>query len=316
MACITTVLLAHRRFVLAAWVVLILLGGVFAAGLPGRIVPGGEAPASSQSEVVARALAHSALPSLFVTIRVAAGTTPRQQAQLTSSVAAAALRVKGVTHVSPMPYTRPTQPDGAPLTVLNVSASGGTDGAVKTAHALSRALAHVAPNAAQVYVGGFGAYPDELTVDSQQDLERAERVGIPVVLIVLLLTFGSMRAAALPLAIAMTALLIGLGGVGGASYFLPMSDFVTNSAAMIGLALGVDYAMFLVQRVRELTHSGHSVDDALRQAMRTTGTAVLWSEITVLLAEATLLLVDTRSILSAPFGLVIATLFALRTALL
>ena len=313
---LTTVLLAHRRLVLAVWALLIVLGGVFAAGLPGRIVPGGEAPASSQSEVVARALAHSPLPSLFVTIRVAPGTTPRQQAQLNIVGGSAAVRVKGVTQVSPMPDTRPMQPDGARVTVLNVSTNGGTDGAVKTAHALSRSLARVAPNAAQVNVGGFGAYRDELTVDSQQDLERAERVGIPIVLVVLLLTFGSMWAAALPLAIAVTALLIGLGGVGVASYFLPMSDFVTNSASMIGLALGVDYAMFLVQRVRELTHSGHSVNDALHQAMRTTGTAVLWSGITVLLAESTLLLVDSRSIRSAAFGMVMVTLVALCTALL
>jgi RND superfamily putative drug exporter len=314
---LTTVLLAHRRLALAVWVLLIALGGVFAAGLPGRIVPGGEAPASSQSEVVARALAHSPLPSLFVTIRVAPGTTPRQQAQLTSSVAAAARRVTGVTQVAPMPDTRPVQPDGARVTVLNVSADGGTDGAVKTAHALSRSLAHVVPNAAaQVNVGGFGAYRDELTVDSQQDLERAERVGIPIVLVVLLFTFGSMWAAALPLAIALTALVIGLGAVGVASYFLPMSDFVTNSASMIGLALGVDYAMFLLQRVRELTHSGHSVNDALHRAMRTTGTAVLWSGITVLLAESTLLLVDSRSIRSAAFGMVMVTLFAMGTALL
>ncbi|HVH84034.1 MAG TPA: hypothetical protein VM713_06935, partial [Steroidobacteraceae bacterium] len=62
---LTTALLAHRRLVLAAWVLLIALGGVFAVGLPGRIVPGGEAPASSQSGVVARELAHSPLPSLF-----------------------------------------------------------------------------------------------------------------------------------------------------------------------------------------------------------------------------------------------------------
>jgi len=94
-----------------------------------------------------------------------------------------------------------------------------------------------------------------------------------------------------------------------------MSDFVTNSASMIGLALGVDYAMFLLQRVRELTHAGHSVDDALHQAMRTTGTAVLWSGVTVLLAESTLLLVDSRSIRSAAFGMVVVTLFAVVTAL-
>jgi uncharacterized membrane protein YdfJ with MMPL/SSD domain len=314
---LTTVLLAHRRLVLAAWVLLIVLGGVFAAGLPGRIVPGGEAPASSQSEVVARALANSPLPSLFVTIRVPAGTTPRQQAQLTASVAADVLRVKGVTHVSPMPDTRPVQPDGAQVTVVNVSTNGDTDGTVKTAHALSQSLAHAVPNgAAQVNVGGFGAYRDEITVDSQHDLERAERVGMPIVLVVLLLTFGSLWAAALPLAIALTALIIGLGGVGVASYFLPMSDYVTNAASMIGLALGVDYAMFLVQRVRELRHSGQSVNDALHEAMRTTGTAVLWSGITVLLAESTLLLVDSRSIRSAAFGMVMVTLVAVCTALL
>ncbi|HEV2254900.1 MAG TPA: MMPL family transporter [Streptosporangiaceae bacterium] len=314
---LTTFLLARRRRVLAAWVLLIVLGGVFAAGLPSRIVPGGEAPASSQSEVVARALADSPLPSLFVTIRVAPGTTQLRQAQLTSSVAAAARRVKGVTDVSPMPDTRPAQPTGAQVTVLDIATNGGTDGAVKTAHTLSRTLAHVVPDsAAQVYVGGFGAYRDELTTDSQQSLERAERVGIPIVLVVLLLTFGSLWAAAIPLAIALTALVIGLGGIGAASYFLPMSDYVTNAASMIGLALGVDYAMFLVQRVRELTHSGHSVNDALHETMRTTGTAVLWSGITVLLAESTLLLVDSRSIRSAAFGMVMVTLFALGTALL
>jgi uncharacterized membrane protein YdfJ with MMPL/SSD domain len=266
---------------------------------------------------VARALAHSPLPSLFVAIRVAPGTTPGQQAQLTSAVAAAALRVKDVTSVSPLPDTQPVQPDGAQVTVLNVATSGGTDGAVKTAHALSQSLAHAVPgSAAQVYVGGFGAYRDELTTDSQQSLERAERIGIPVVLVVLLLTFGSMWAAALPLAIAVTALIIGLGGVGVASYFLPMSDYVTNAASMIGLALGVDYAMFLVQRVRELTRCGRSVDEALHQAMRTTGKAVLWSGVTVLLAESTLLLVDSRAIRSAAFAMIVVTLFAVSTALL
>jgi len=95
-----------------------------------------------------------------------------------------------------------------------------------------------------------------------------------------------------------------------------MSDYVTNAASMIGLALGVDYAMFLVQRVRELRHSGQSVNDAVHQAMRTTGTAVLWSGVTVLLAESTMLLVDSRAIRSAALGMVMVTLVAVATALL
>jgi len=311
---LATALLAHRRLVVGGWLLLCLLGGAFAVGLPGRIVSGGEAPSSSQSEVVARALAHSALPALFVAVEVPAGAAPAGGAHATTLVSQAVSRVPEVTAVSPMPNTKPLRPGGARVTVLNVSTRGGTDGAVHAAHLLSAALPKEAPDGVVVHVGGFGAYRDELTVDSQRDLERAERVGIPIVLVVLLLTFGSFWAAGLPLAIALSALLMGLGAVGAASFFLPMSDFVTNSASMIGLALGVDYAMFLLQRVRELNRNGRSVDDSIRQAMRTTGTAVLWSGITVLLAEATLLLVDSRSIRSAAFGMVMVTLLAVGTA--
>jgi len=312
---LATVLLAHRRAVLVGWLLLCVLGGVFAAGLPGRIVSGGEAPASSQSEVVARALAHSPLPSLFLAIEVPPDATPADQAKATEAVSTAAARVSGVTGVSAMPQVPPVQPDGARVTVLSLATTGGTDGAVKAAHELSKQRATLAPSGVEVHVGGFGAYRDELTVLSRNDLERAERIGIPIVFVVLLLTFGSLWAAGLPLAIALSALLMGLGAVGAASFFLPLSDFVTNAASMIGIALGVDYAMFLVQRVRELTHTGLGIDNAVRQAMRTTGAAVLWSGITVLLAEATLLLVDSRSIRSAAFGMVMVTLAAVFTAL-
>jgi RND superfamily putative drug exporter len=313
---LTSFLLAHRRLVLAGWLLLCVVGGAFAAGLPGRIVSGGEAPTTSQSEVVARALAHSSMSSLFVTVQVPAGTSSIDQQRDTALVADAIRRTALVTAVSPLPPTPPVDAGGAWVTVLNVTTRGGTDGAVKTAHTLSSALPTAAPGGVAVHVGGFGAYRDELTVDSQRDLERAERVGIPIVLVVLLVTFGSFWAAGLPLAIALSALLMGLGGVGVASLFLPMSDFVTNAASMVGLALGVDYAMFLVQRVRELRRDGRSVDDAIRAAMRTTGVAVLWSGITVLLAEATLLLVDSRSIRSAAFGMAMVTLFAVGTAVL
>jgi RND superfamily putative drug exporter len=313
---LATFLLAHRRLVLAGWLLLCVAGAAFAAGLPGRIVSGGEAPTTSQSEVVARALAHSSLPSLFVAVQVKDGTPAADQRRDTALVADAIRQSPLVTAVSPLPPSPPADPAGARVSVLNVTTRGGTDGAVKTAHGLSSALPAVAPGGVAVHVGGFGAYRDELTVDSQRDLERAERVGIPIVLVVLLVTFGSFWAAGLPLAIALSALVMGLGGVGAASFFLPMSDFVTNAASMIGLALGVDYAMFLVQRVRELRQDGRSIDGAIRAAMSTTGVAVLWSGITVLLAEATLLLVDSRSIRSAAFGMAMVTLFAVGTAVL
>ena len=69
-----------------------------------------------------------------------------------------------------------------------------------------------------MYVGGFGAYRDQLTELSQRDLEQAERIGIPIVFVVLLLTFGSVWAAGLPLVIALSALVMGMGAVGAASF--------------------------------------------------------------------------------------------------
>ncbi len=311
---LTDAVLSRRRTVLVAWLVLCLLGAVLAAGLPSRIVPGGEAPSSSQSEVVARALADSGLPSLFLTVEVDRA-SPAALRRATAEAGAAAATVPGVTRVTPLP-----DPPGGPgrtarIAVLSLSTTGGTDGAIEVARRLDQRRDALTPDGATVFVGGFGAYRAQLTELSRSDLKRAERVGLPIVFLVLLLTFGSLWAAALPLAIALGSLLLGLGAVGAFSYVLPMSDFVTNAASMIGIALGVDYAMFLLRRVRELTLTGAGTDDAIRTAMTTTGTAVLWSGVTVLAAEATLLLVDSRSIRSAAFGMVLVTLFAILTAL-
>ncbi len=308
-------LLARRRRVLVVWALLCVVGAAFAAGLPNRIVSGGEAPSSADSEQVARALADSPLPSLFLAVQVPASASPSLRDRLATDVAEAAADVRGVTRVSPMPDRPPVTADGSRVVVLNLSTTGGTDGAIEVAHELGTRADEMAPDGTKVYVGGFGAYRDQLTALSQHDLEQAERLGLPIVFLVLLLTFGSVWAAGLPLVIALSALVMGLGAVGAASFVLPMSDFVTNSASMIGVALGVDYAMFLLQRVRELTRRGTATDEAIVQAMRTTGTAVLWSALTVLAAEATLLLVDSRSIQSAAFGMVMVTLFAGLTAL-
>lgn len=312
---LATVVLAHRRAVIAGWLALCVVGGVFAAGLPSRIVPGGEAPSSSQSEAVSRALAGSPLPSLFLVVRVPEAASDQTLAQAVAATVAEAKRAEGVTAVTPFPAPPGARAGGGRIAVLTVSTSGGTDGAIQAAHALEERADAIASSGADVFVGGFGAYRDQLTELSRKDLERAERVGLPIVFIVLLLTFGSLWAAGLPMVIALSALLIGLGSVGFAGYFLPMSEFVTNASSMIGIALGVDYAMFLVQRVREAAGRDGITDDAIRTAMRGTGTAVLWSGLTVLVAEATLLLVDSRSIRSAAFGMVMVTFFAMVTAL-
>ena len=319
-------LLGHRAAVLVGWLVLCVGGGIFAIGLPDRIVSGGEASDSSDSEAVARTLEHSPLASLFVVVTVPPDAAPAALTQATQSAADTLIEVVGVTGTAPFPATAlpddalgdtaPVDTSGGNVAVLGVVTSGGTDGAIHVAHTVEQNRANLVPEGAAAYVGGFGAYRDELTELSKSDLERAERVGIPIVFLVLLISFGSMWAAGLPLVIALSSLVMGLGAAGVAALWLPMSDFVTNASSMIGIALGVDYAMFLVQRVRELVHSRYSVDVAVTIALRTTGVAVLWSGLTVVAAESTLLLVDSRSVRSAAFGMVMVTIAAVATALI
>ncbi len=308
--------LLRRGRILAGWLILCIAGGVFASRLSDEVVPGGETPASSQSQKVNRALAGRPFPSLFVVVRWEEQPGRAERARELAALRIELQRVRGVTRVTPFgPPSRAT-PDADRLAGFNVATSGGTDGSKHAGRELLEGRERLRPEGSTLHVGGLGAYNHELTTLAQSDLARAERVGVPIVFVVLLLTFGSFWAALVPLALALSALLIGLGVLGGLANALDISEYVENSASMIGIALGVDYAMFLVQRVREGVQGGKAPDDAIRTAMRTTGVAVLWSGATVLLAEAALLIPDTRATRSAALGMMLVTFFAVASAVL
>lgn len=307
----TNVILRRGRLILIAWALLAVVGGFFAFGLEGKIVPGGEAPASSQAERVAHELSRNGTPSLFIVVTGPAARPDAAGQRALGSIAQKAAATPGVRTVAPLPLPSRTS---APVRVLGVSATGGVDGSIEVAHKLLDTDG-LAPEDSHAYLGGYGAHREELVELSRSDLVRAERVGIPLVFAVLLLTFGSLWATSVPLVIAFTALLGGLGAAGALAYGLPLSEYVTNSASMIGLALAVDYAMFLVQRTREALMEGAGVEDAVRAAMRTTGVAIFWSGFTVIVAEATMLLVDSRAVRTAALGMILVTFSAIAAAL-
>ena len=173
----------------------------------------------------------------------------------------------------------------------------------------------LAPPDSQMHLGGYAAHREELVQLSRSDLVRAEKVGMPIVFVVLLLTFGSLWATLVPLVIGVAALLGGLGAAGALAFGIPFSEYVTNAASMVGLALAVDYAMFLVQRFRETLRQGADVDEAIRSTMRTTGVAIAWSGLIVMVAESTMLLVDSRSMRTAGLGMMLVTVAAVLAAL-
>jgi RND superfamily putative drug exporter len=115
-----------------------------------------------------------------------------------------------------------------------------------------------------------------------------EGIGIAVALLVLVLTFGSMLAAGLPLLTAAIGVGIGLTSVMALSAVTDLSSAVISLAAMLGLAVGIDYALFIITRYRTLARSGLSLQDAAARAVGTAGSAVVFAGATVIIALAAL----------------------------
>src|SRR5919198_4230392 len=109
-------------------------------------------------------------------------------------------------------------------------------------------------------------------------------VGLAAAIIVLLITFGSFLAMGLPIVTALLGLGTGIALLGMASHVIDMADFSTELATMIGLGVGIDYALFLVTRFREEHRAGATADDAAVAAIGTAGRAVLFAGTTVIIA--------------------------------
>ena len=131
---------------------------------------------------------------------------------------------------------------------------------------------------------GQGALWAAMQELSKEDLAKAESAGFPVVLLILLFVFGSLAAAALPLALGFVSVLVTGALIYVLSQSMEMSVFVTNMASMIGIGVAVDYSLFIVARYREEVAAGRSPDDARGVAMATSGLAVLFSGLTVIIS--------------------------------
>ena len=128
-----------------------------------------------------------------------------------------------------------------------------------------------------------------------RDLHRAELLSIPVTLLVLLFAFGALTAAVVPVLLALSAVAAGLGLLGPLSQLFPVEDSAKTVVLLIGMAVGVDYALFFVVRSRAERKRGSAVNDALETTLRTSGRTVLVSGATVAIAMAGMYLVGVKT---------------------
>jgi uncharacterized membrane protein YdfJ with MMPL/SSD domain len=158
-------------------------------------------------------------------------------------------------------------------------------------------------------IGSFGESTNKAVTDEfLNDLKKAGLYSVPLTLIILVVAFGALVAAGIPLLLGLTAVLGTFGLLSLISLLLPMAEGVSAIVLLIGLAVGVDYSMFYLKREREERAAGRSEEASLEAAAATSGRSVLISGITVLVAMAGMLLTFDPTF--ASFGVATMTVVA------
>ena len=151
----------------------------------------------------------------------------------------------------------------------------------------------------EVMVTGNPALDYDVRSISAEDTQRSEERVLPVTLVVLVIAFGALVAATLPILVGVIAITIALGLVTVAAQYQTMSVFVLNITTMVGLGVGIDYSLLIVTRFREELNRGLSPADAAVRTIETAGSAVVTSGLTVVVGFAALVstpLTETRSV--------------------
>ncbi len=293
-------LIAHRRTVIALWIAIAIVAGLFASRIGGVLQGGADAIPGSDSDRATRALERAfgrgALYQFLVVLHDSTTATddPRyiDAAARIERALAALPAVRTVE--TPWNCDRPELIGDDWHTALIVVTPR-----VETFHAaerltfdLRRAVAETArPEGFVAAVTGAMATLYDLDQRSSSDLLAAERVGLPVTLVILLAVFGTPLAALLPLVLALVSVSIGLAGLWALHPWLPVSVFAENVVSMIGLGVGIDYALFVLSRHREEVARGLSPAAAAVIALRAAGHSVAFSGATVIVGFLALFLV-------------------------
>src|SRR4051794_26287297 len=230
--------------------------------------------------------------------------------------AIAAVRTKpGVTAVQ-SPYAKGNDgqisKDGRSV-LVKFKLNGDSDRTEKLVDPVIAAVANVKADNPKVFVGQFGDASASKAIDKSfsDDFKKAETLSLPITLVILVLAFGALVAAGIPLLLGLTAVMATLGLVAIPSQFIPMDDTVSSVVLLVGLAVGVDYTLFYLRREREEKARGASKMEAVHTAAATSGRAVLVSGFTVMVAMAGMFFAGGRTFTALGVGAIMVVAVAM-----
>ena len=166
-----------------------------------------------------------------------------------------------------------------------------------------------------VYASGTGVFAHAINTKIANDLKLSEAISIPLTFILLVFVFGGLVASAMPLLVGVSAILGSLLVIYLLTLFTGVSVFALNLITGLGLGLGIDYSLLVVNRFREELHSGKSVDEAIKKTVATAGKTVFYSGLTVVITLAALMLFPLMFLKSFGYAGVTVVIMAVLGAL-
>ncbi|MCW2985293.1 MAG: family transporter, partial [Conexibacter sp.] len=197
--------------------------------------------------------------------------------------------------------------------LVSFKIAGDSDLAANRVDAVESAVKAAGAKHPSLFVGQFGDASSEKALSKAfgDDFAKAGLLSVPVTLIILVLTFGALMAAGVPLLLGITAVVGTIGLLGPISHLFALDEFINEIVLLVGLAVGVDYSLFYLRREREEKARGHAPKDAVAIAAATSGRAVLISGVTVMVAMAGMMFAGDATFTALGIGAILVVFVAM-----
>jgi uncharacterized membrane protein YdfJ with MMPL/SSD domain len=308
----------RRRLVVAVWVLIVVAALPLAARQTEHLTGGGFDVPGSESKVVADAMQDEFADranGIAVLLKANSDVGAAERAAAVRRVRREVAATEGILLPPAVARRGERELQRTGTTLLPLSSGVSSDELVDSAVTLREGLdPGVAADGVTPYLAGQATVWAGMQELSKEDLAKAEASGFPIVALILLVVFGSLAAAALPLSLGFVSVIV----TGALIYFLSLqmstSVFVTNMASMIGIGVAIDYSLFILARYREERRDGRGCDEARSQALATSGLAVAFSGIAVIVSLAGLWMVDNQALRSMALGAMTVVAVSILTA--
>jgi RND superfamily putative drug exporter len=304
----------HRRAVALAWLAVTIGLGGLAPFAEHALSGAGWLAVGSQSDrtatLVDRYFPGQGTYALFTVVRAEAGLRSpagRETVARVRRVLAGSFAVRRVLPVQ-------AAPDGRTGIVEALAARGSTS-MVQAAQGLEQPLAAAAAPGTTVRLTGPAAMWADFNSNNKKAMMRSEVLSWPLTMVLLVIAFGTLVAAGLPLLLTMVGLASAAGVLFLGAQLMDVSIWAMNFAMMFAIALGIDYALFVVARFREALANGANPREATGVAMETAGKAVFTSGLAVFAALMAVALVPSPTFRTVPFGIALSVCFVLAASL-